>query len=199
MKTKQINIITKETAFEDVLQSIMPMIRSIAKQADGICGLEAEDVEQELAIQAYHSWGTWEPGRGAKFSTYVHDALVNRKNCLIRTEKAQKRNGGEAPGSLDELVETRKRDGSFFCLYDTLPDPSEGPEEQAEAKELWEAAERALGGMQEKGRDIVRGLLEGRTQLDISRSTGVSQPLIAYYLRSFRIKVRAELEKGLGE
>ena len=68
----------------------MPMIRSIARQADGVCGLEMEDVEQELSIQAYRSWETWEPERGSKFSTYVYETLVKQKNCLIRTAKAQK-------------------------------------------------------------------------------------------------------------
>jgi len=89
---KNVNmVITRDMDFENVLQSIMPMIRSIARQADGVCGLEMEDVEQELSIQAYRSWETWEPERGSKFSTYVYEALVKQKNCLIRTAKAQKR------------------------------------------------------------------------------------------------------------
>ena len=88
---KNVNmVITRDMDFENVLQSIMPMIRSIARQADGVCGLEMEDVEQELSIQAYRSWETWEPERGSKFSTYVYETLVKQKNCLIRTEEAEK-------------------------------------------------------------------------------------------------------------
>ena len=86
---KNVNMVsTRDMDFENVLQSIMPMIRSIARQADGVCGLEMEDVEQELSIQAYRSWETWEPERGSKFSTYVYETLVKQKNCLIRTAKA---------------------------------------------------------------------------------------------------------------
>ena len=63
---KNVNmVITRDMDFENVLQSIMPMIRSIARQADGVCGLEMEDVEQELSIQAYRSWETWEPDRNS--------------------------------------------------------------------------------------------------------------------------------------
>lgn len=42
-------------------------------------------------------------------------------------------------------------------------------------------------------------LLEGHSQLELSRSTGISQPLISYYMKSFRTKVRMELERGWGE
>lgn len=197
---KSINIVvSKEMDFEDVLQSIMPMIRSIAMQTNGVCGLEAEDVEQELAIQAYKSWEMWEPERGAKFSTYVYEFLVKQKNCLIRAAKAQKRNGGVTPESLDKMVESKGRDGTEYCLYDLLADPSQNPEAQAQARELLDAVERALMGMQEKRRGVVMALLEGHSQLELSRSTGISQPLISYYMKSFRTKVRMELERGWGE
>ena len=53
--------------------------------------------------------------------------------------------------------------------------------------------------MQEKGRRVVIALLEGQTQLEVSRAAGISQPLISYYLKSFRTKVRTELGKGWTE
>ena len=197
---KNVNmVITRDMDFENVLQSIMPMIRSIARQADGVCGLEMEDVEQELSIQAYRSWETWEPERGSKFSTYVYETLVKQKNCLIRTAKAQKRNGGVTPESLDKIIDSKGRDGKECCLYDFLPDPSQDPEEQIQSREIWEAVERALDGMQEKGRRVVIALLEGQTQFEVSRAAGISQPLISYYLKSFRTKVRTELGKGWTE
>lgn len=187
--------VSKEIPFEDVLQEIMPMIHRIAMQVDGIYGLEVDDVKQELSLQAFYSWEKWEPGRGTKFSTYVYEALIKKKNSLVRTAKAQKRNGGHAPASLDEAMDFWQSDRASFQLYDVIPDPQQNPDEQAQVRAIWEAVESALGSMQEKGQRVVRALLEGYTQVEVSRATGITQPLVSYYLKSFRTKVAAELER----
>lgn len=197
MKQEKImnEINTKDMSFEDVYQSIMPMIHCIAAQIDGAYGLEAEDVVQELSIQAYYAWGKWEPGRGTKFSTYVFDVLVNKKNHLIRIARAKKRNGGTSPSSLDATTENPNNPGKRYSLYDVLTDIEQNTEEQVQMVELWDVVERVLDSMQEKGRGVVRALLSGYTQMEIARLTGATQPLISYYLKSFRTKVKAELEK----
>lgn len=194
-KKSAIEITSKDIAFEDVLQEIMPMIHRIAMQVDSVYGLEIDDVKQELSLQAYYTWEKWEPGRGTKFSTYVYEALVNKKNCLVRAMRAQKRNSGYAPASLDEAMDFWQSDRASFQLYDVIPDPQQNPDEQVQVRAIWEAVESALGSMQEKGQRVVRALLEGYTQVEISRATGITQPLVSYYLKSFRTKVAAELGK----
>lgn len=189
------DILTKETPFEDALQTITPMIHHIASQIDGVYGLEIEDVIQELSVQAYDAWEKWEPERGIKFSTYVYNVLLNKKNCLIRIAKAQKRNSGLPPVSLDEPIEGQSMCNSTFCLYDVLMDISQNLEDQTRTLEIWDIVERALASMQENGQNVIGALLMGYTQVEISRLTGATQPLVSYYLRSFRTKVKAELER----
>lgn len=188
-------ILTKEMPFDRVLRMIMPMIHRLALQAEGVCGLETEDIEQELSIQAYKSWEKWEPWRGTKFSSYVYNALEKKKNCLIRSAKAQKRNGGLHPLSLDDAAGFRHPDGRDFRLYDVVQDSNsrQDPEKQAQVHDILEAVEQVLASMQEKGRGAVRMLMEGYTQIEVSRSTGISQPLVSYYLRTFRTKMMSEL------
>lgn len=189
-------LFTKETPFEDVYQMIEPMIHYIASLIDGIYSLEIDDIKQELSIQAYCAWGKWEPDRGTKFSTYVFDVLINKKNCLVRAAKAQKRNCGLSPASLDEVIENRDINGSPFCLYEVFADINQNPEELACVLTIWDAVERVLASMQKKEQKAVRALLSGYTQMEISRSVGVNQSMVSCYLKSFRTKVRAELERG---
>jgi len=197
-KSLESEVLTKQTQFEDIFQSIAPMIHHIAAQADGVYGLEIDDVKQELAIQAYYAWEKWEPGRGAKFSTYVFDVLVNKKNHLIRMAKAQKRNCGLAPASLDESIDSQGAGGDSLCLYDVLADTNQDPEEGTVVLELWDVVESVLASMQEKGQRVIRALLNGYTQMETGRFTGISQPLVSYYLKTFRVKMSAELgRRGL--
>lgn len=187
---------TKDVPFEEVLEWITPMIEHIAIQVNGLYGLEYEDVKQELSIQAYAAWEKWEPNRGTKFSTYVFDILVNRKNGLIRIARAKKRNCGVVPASLDAPMETKDTGNGTFCLYDVLADIQQDPEMRIQAGEVLDAVERAIASMQEKGQGVIRALLSGYTQMEISRFTGTTQPLVSYYLKSFRTKVRAEMERS---
>ena len=59
--------LTKDVPFEDVLPLITPMIKRLAFSASNVYGLEKEDLEQELALKAFLSWQSWEPGHGTKF------------------------------------------------------------------------------------------------------------------------------------
>lgn len=56
-------------------------------------------------------------------------------------------------------------------------------------KEIPETVERVLASMQDKERTVIRTLMDGHTQLEVSRSTGIPQPLISYYVKSFRAKM----------
>lgn len=56
------------------------------------------------------------------------------------------------------------------------------------------AVEKVLAAMPEKGRAPVKALLNGQTQVEVSRSTGMSQALVSYYLKFFWTRLEGELD-----
>lgn len=198
MKTnKRSNVIlTKDTPFEVVLDSVMPMIKSIGRETNGVYGVEREDLEQELSLQVYKSWQSWKPDGGTKFSTYVYDALMKRKNFIVRTAKAQRRNCGQSPASLDEMRTGSQSTTEEFRLYDVLTEEDScDPETYAYIREIQGILEEVLGTLRERSQEVVRGILEGYTQQEVSEMTGVTQSLVSYHLNLFRQKLRQELER----
>lgn len=55
------------------------------------------------------------------------------------------------------------------------------------------AAERVLASMRVKDQGIVRALLNGQSQQEVSLATGVPQSVVSYTQKLFRAKVRAEM------
>lgn len=202
MKTKKdrrtIETLTKDVPFEEVLPLIRPMIQSIAYSASHVYGLEKEDLEQELTIKAYTSWQLWAPEGGTKYSTYVYDILVKHKNYLIRSAKSQRRNGGTRPFSLDGIPggDNGWNDNDSSSVYDFCAD--EGGidlDEHVYMLEVREAIEKVFQTQSERAQIALRGVLEGKTQEDVSRETGIVQSQVSYYLSNFRTKLREEFER----
>jgi len=194
MKTRiAIENLTKEIPFEEVLPLITPMIKRISLDTNGVYGLEHEDLEQELAFQAYQSWQIWDPDRGTKFSTYVYNALMRRKNFLVRFAKTKRRNNGRSPISLDGTPGVQN-EGGTFQLYDILADDGADPETYAYLMEIRDLAEDVLSSMRKNSQTIIRELLDGYTQVEVSKKNGVTQSLVCYHLNSFRRKLREKME-----
>lgn len=201
MKNKQSNLtvesLTKDVPFEDVLPLILPMIRKVAYSASNIYGLEKEDLEQELTIKAYTSWEMWDPNGGTKYSTYVYDILVKHKNYLIRTAKAQRRNGGFRPYSLDGAIskDSGQGDDEATLMYNFCADSGAiDLDEHVYMLEVHETIEKVLLEQSSRAQIAIRGVLEGQTQEDIARDTGIAQSQISYYMTAFRAKLRKEFE-----
>lgn len=187
--------LTKDTPFEDVLTSVTPMIKSISGKTNGVYGLEREDLEQELSIQVFKSWQSWNPDGGTKFSTYVYDALVKTKNFIVRTAKAKRRNGGQPPASLDAELEIKQTNAVDFSLYSIIAEPDVcDPETYVYINEILDVADEVLDTMSERAQDVIRNLLDGYTQTEVSEMTGVTQSLVSYHFNLFRKKLRQELE-----
>lgn len=192
-----VDMLTKDVPFDDVLPLISQMIRRIAYNASGVYGLEVEDLEQELSLKAYTSWQAWSPDGGTKFSTYVYDVLVKHKNYLIRTAKAQRRNGGVRPASLDlgrDAGHGDHEDGYQF--YDLCPDTSmESLEDHVYFQELQNVIEQVICSQSRRAQPVLRSLLSGQTQEEAGRENGITQSQVSYYLNIFRTKLREELER----
>lgn len=191
-----IETLTKATPFEDVLPLIMPMIKRISRDTNGVYGLEHEDLEQELCLQAFNSWQKWDPNEGTKFSTYVYNALMKQKNFLVRSAKAQRRNSGIQPISLDGLRDSDScsNDMKPFRLYDIIEDDSVDLETHVYLLEVKEIIAEVIESLPARAQEIVKMLLEGNTQVEVSQETGYAQSLISYHLSSFRMKLREEFE-----
>lgn len=190
--------LTKDTPFEEVLAAITPMIKRISNDTNGVYGVEREDLEQELRLQAFKSWQSWDPNAGTKFSTYVYDALMKQKNYIVRTAKAQCRNRGMQPPSLDEMRDKSQSSSEEFCLYDITASDSFSscdPETYLNLCEIHEVIDSTIDSMRERAQEVVRYVLEGYTQTEVSEMTGVTQSLVSYHLNLFRSKLRRELER----
>lgn len=198
MKIKKdltMDALTKDVPFEDVLPLITPMIKRMAFDASRVYGLEQEDLEQEFSLKAFLSWQSWNPGHGTKFSTYVYDALTKHRNHLIRGAKAQCRNGGTRPISLDGLNDSG-RDGDTYQLYDFCKDKSGMDMDQAlYLAEMEESIEKVISTMNKRAQLVIRDLINGQTQETVGARTGIAQSVISYYWTTFRVKVREEFER----
>lgn len=192
---------TKDTPFEEVLASIEPLIGYISRGTNSVYDIDREDLEQELRIQALLSWQTWIPGRGANYFTYVRNAMIKKKNFLVRTAKAQCRNGGQRPHSLDEIracwQSFKSQNGSFRAVSTAEDDCN--PEAHFFRQEIRDAIEEVLGSMDERPREIIEYILDGYNQVETAKIIGVSQPTVNYHVKQFRKKLRQALERrGLG-
>lgn len=176
--------------FEEALESIMPMIYGIVNNTNGVYGLEKEDLQQELMEQAFVSWNRWDPNLGTKFSTYVHTALYNRKNELVRKAKALSRGGGTSPLSLEKgLLGNEYDSGSTASLYEILEDESQNIEDRIAFQELVDSVERIIQSFPpERRQNIIRRCILGGKQTDISRQNNCPQSLVSYYMNTFRIR-----------
>ena len=58
------------------------------------------------------------------------------------------------------------------------------------------AEDQALATMKANDQGIVRALLNGQTQQEVSFTTGIPQSVVSYTHKMFRAKVRAEMGEG---
>lgn len=193
-----VDMLTKDVPFDEVLPLIAQMIRRIAYSVNGVYGLEREDLEQELSLMAYTSWQAWDPNGGTKFSTYVYEILVKHKNHLVRKAKAQCRNGGVRPASLDIGRDSGHgdHDPDGYQFYDFCPDTSEmSLEDRVYLQEVQEVIEQVIRMQIRQAQPVLRLLLTGMTQEAVSREAGVTQSQVSYYLKNFRTRLREEFER----
>jgi len=136
---------------------------------------EAEDVAQEVMLRAWQGIGRFQ-GRSSYF-TWLYRIAVNEASRAL--ERRSRRPAGVAL-SADELQ---------------LPAaPSDGPEHQAEARELREAIERALAALPMDLRTaIVLRDVEGLSTQEAAAIAGVSLAAFKSRLHQARLRVRAAI------
>lgn len=187
---------TKDTPFEEVLPTIEPLIRRISRETKGVYGIEREDMEQVLRIRALKSWKTWDPDKGVPFFNYVYDALIKCKNYRVRTAKADCRGGGQRPVPLDKMPSSGwSQNGRYSFRAVSTEEDDCNPEMYSHIQEILEVLKEVLNSMRERAREIVSGILDGYTQVEVAKNAGVSQPNVSYHLNEFRKKMREALER----
>lgn len=144
--------------------------------------MSAEDAVQEVFLKAYEKMHTYDPERGAKFSTWLF--AVARNHCISLLRKRSVESGGE------ELDEEK-----LAALPDSrLPDPREA----ARARELGERVGRAVAALPERIRSaFVLRHYEALSYEEIGGIMGCSPGTVKSRVNRAKAKLMQELEGQL--
>ncbi len=144
-----------------------------------------EDSEECVNDTWLHAWNAIPPEWPLRFSAWLTRVTRNLAISRLRESRAQKRGGEEIPLVLEELGE---------CI----PGGTD-PQREAEQKELQEAVNRFLDGLDAPIRDVfVARYFYAATHSELSTRTGWSVGKVKTVLRRTRLKLRTMLkEEGL--
>lgn len=180
------NTLTKDTPFDEVLQSADRMLWDIC-HGTKVQGLEMEDLRQELCEQLWISWLSWDPSKGTRFITYAFPALYNRRKMIIRRMQSQSRGRGKCPASLECTEYGQDTDSPLSALLNIIPDKSIDLDDYMELKDILRIINKTITNTHsEKARHILQDLLEGHTQTEVCRRNDCSQSLVSYHYKKFR-------------
>ena len=145
----------------------------------------AEDTEECVNDTWLHAWNAIPPEWPLRFSAWLTRVTRNLAISRLRESRAQKRGGEEIPLVLEELDE---------CI----PGGTD-PQREAEQKELREAVNRFLDGLDSAARDVfVARYFYAASHSELSARTGWSVGKVKTVLRRTRLKLRTKLkEEGL--
>lgn len=143
-----------ESAFARLYDLCAPLLYGLACRMVGP-GADAEDVLQEVMLQAWNRAAAFDPGKG---SARVWLVVMTRSRCLDKLRRRGARRGHEVAG------------------LDALAEPADGEEsasetmEQAEARTMVRKALAALPAEQRRTLEIA--YFEGLSQSEIAERTG---------------------------
>ena len=144
-----------------------------------------QDSEECVNDTWLHAWNAIPPEWPLRFSAWLTRVTRNLAISRLRESRAQKRGGEEIPLVLEELDE---------CI----PGGTD-PQREAEQKELREAVNRFLDGLDSAARDVfVARYFYAASHSELSARTGWSVGKVKTVLRRTRLKLRTKLkEEGL--
>ena len=147
--------------------------------------LNREDSEECVNDTWLHAWNAIPPEWPLRFSAWLSRVTRNLAVSRLREVRAQKRGGDEIPLVLEELDE---------CIPGK-PDPQQAVEQ----KELLDAINRFLDGLDSAVRDVfVARYFYAASHSELSARTGWSVGKVKTVLRRTRLKLRNALkEEGL--
>ena len=140
-----------------------------------------EDLMQEGYLALWKACLNFDPSRNIQFSTYAVPAIERRMRDYIQKFVMKHK----LLISLDDVV-SEDGEGRELHLYDIL-----SLEEYSTAKQL---INDALVQMKPKEQRVIRKLMEGYLQDQVSEELGISQSSISKYLTKFRKIISKEKE-----
>ena len=144
--------------------------------------LSPEDSEECVNDTWLHAWNAIPPEWPLRFPAWLAKVTRNLAISRLREAGAQKRGSGELPLVLDELAE---------CL----PGGTD-PQQELEQKELSEAVNRFLGGLEPAVRNVfVARYFFSASHSELSARSGWSVGKVKTVLRRTRLKLRSTLKE----
>lgn len=177
-----------QAAWFELWETFGPVIRAqLTKWGRGRIGVETvRDLSQETLTALSNSIDRYDPGRGARFSTWL---LAIAKHVLgdeMDRRMALKRGGGKSKASFEE---------SWM-----IADASVGVDEAYEAAVFRAKVEAAIR-MVERESDFTdfsiyrMRILDGRSGKDVAEDLGVSEPTVSRRLAKVRDALRVRLHE----
>ena len=156
--------------------------------------LDSENSYQELfqigCIGLIKAVDTFNPDKGARFSTYAAACIHNQIRMSFRTEKRRRQTY-----SLDAVVVDTGEDKSL-TIQDLVPD-TRNPFELIDNSDFYEQLHEAVGELTDKQQTIIRArYLEDcpMKQKELSKILGLSQAQISRIERKALLRLRKLLE-----
>lgn len=163
---------------ETNLREIEPAINKFSSRA--IPGMDTEDIMQELRIEAWTAWQSYDPDNGTKFLTYVYPILRQKTIDLYRGATAGKRSL-QNENSLNALME----DDGYEPTYTMTND--------FEKVELDDVVDNFYADLSEKDKAIFNLLREGYKKSEIAALCGVSPATVSRHKRKMRLNFHLAL------
>lgn len=179
-------------AWFELWETFAPVLRAnLARWGRGRIGPETvQDLSQDTLAALCGAIDRHDPGRGARFSTWLLAIARHALGDEMDRRNAQKRGGGERPLSLDAVGE---------------PDSAGVTPDAAFERAVFDAkvlaavrgAQRATGF--EDFSVFRMRVLEGKSGQQVARALGVSEPTVSRRLKAVRERVRASLAATVGK
>lgn len=155
--------------------------------------LTREDLVQEGLLEWLQERHRYSSLRGAAPRTFLNRVVINRLKDLLREELAEKRTAERTATSLNQAAGDGDGDlANLIADTDALTDP----QRVAELRDLQERLDRIRGRLTQRERELLSGLLHGRTVREISRELATST--VTLNKDKHRIRLALE-ESGLSE
>lgn len=190
---------TREEQNQWVMENIN-LLHSVAHSFQH-CGLEYDDLFQEVCEGAVKAMITYDPRRGAKLSTYVVDCAENRVKEVLRMNRTQSRTAIVV--SLEQSITPDGDERSSLLNMDLtdidmLHDESVNLTDIAHTHFLTGEALSAINELPPAQRKALLMYAEGYSQQDIAKAVGLSQGNVSKMIRIASCEVRLRLQdKGL--
>lgn len=167
---------TSKPSFEDCWSTVKKSVRYLAEATARFCPEDADDIYQLFMIDAWKSYGKWDPNKGAKFNTFAINRMTNHRKSILDQSISDREKGKTQSPIEDEVL---------FALIDSKAYQQESFEERIleniEANRVLDRIESTLRGVSgnsiqdQRAYDMFRMMrYEGKGTADCSRSLGIT-------------------------